>query len=162
MYKNNYGNCITNDTGNIKSSKKKECYRCIEVFQENSKIQNDFIMRIAQSSPCKSTFDIIKAADGIFNLLGNHQENASTEAYYNALKTVMINLNMEELFVHSDFELHECRPNTILTHREEFIFKIVVEFMNMKSKKIGNRIAEENQGTYIRHNNKKRVHERGQ
>lgn len=68
---------------------------------------------------------------------------------------------MEELFIQTDFELHERRPNKNLTHREELILKIVVEFMNMKSKKIGNRIAEENQGTYIRHNNKKRVHERG-
>lgn len=149
---------------NIKRSHRKECSQCIDIFNENIKLDNDYITRTAQSKPCKSTVDIIKATNRICTLLENDEDiDTSTALYNRTLKTIMSHLVAEELYAQSDFENHDQRnTSSNITHQEEFIFKIVVEYMKMKSNMIGNRITEEERGKYIRCNYKKRVHEAGQ
>lgn len=143
----------------------KECLRCIYAFKENLKVQNDFMaLRNATSSlhqPCISTVDIIKATNKILGLL--ECQNGYTFTFERVLSTVMSHLCIEKLYTQSNFNLHDMKKSSgIITHQEQLVQKIVNEYMKLKSSKIGNRISEEERGVYIRHNNKKRIHEAGQ
>lgn len=155
---------------NMLKANKKECSHCIGVFYENETVDNEFIeMKRSTNTdlkiPCLSTVHIIIFANKIFQMLENKTIQTSTkEAYDRILKTIMNWLPIEELYRLSEFNLHEHLNETSnqLTHKEKIIHKVVSEYMKLKSKKIGCRISEEERGKYIRHNNKKRVHEKGQ
>lgn len=150
---------------NIRKGHKKECGQCTEVFGENPKIDNDFLrLKSATSAlqmPCKSTIDIIKAANKIFSLLEDKDMDV-THTYDSVLKTVMDYLEFDDLYSATDFGLHTIEHSGPFSHQEEFIYKIVNEYMKLKSRKIGDRIGEKERGVYIRHENRKRVHEAGQ
>lgn len=229
VYKNNYGNCISNDTNVLTVSSKgsgkpknidsrvgifeiefdyfdtvnedigkfdqhlnafiaskietqiiatiqrnhqRECEECINVFEENTKIDDELIALKSKGKdfsnshrhPCKSTIDIIKATNKIFQLIDQQTLLEANRIYDKILHTVISYLYIDELYEKSDFNLHTKARSSASTvdHHEQFIYKIVNEYMKMKSKRIGSRISEEEQGIYIRHNNKKRIHESGQ
>lgn len=151
---------------NIKKSHKKKCLHCIEVFYENELVEDDFISKKNSSNelkiPCLSTLHIIKASNKIFNILEQLDNDGCTEIVHDrTLITIMNLLPTEKLFTRSDFKSHE-KNHTQWTHKEKFIYEIVLEYMKQKSRKIGSRITEEEKGKYIRHNNKKLVHFSGQ
>lgn len=151
----------SNITKAFKRCHKKQCSQCIDVFSQNAKLNDDFItMKMAKDSlekPCRSTVDIIKATNKILSHLEDQPEIA--QMYDRTLKTIMFYLCTEELYTQTDFNMH---PQRKCEHREDFISKIVREYMKMKSCKIGSRISEQEKGTYIRHNYKKRIQEAGQ
>lgn len=96
-------------------------------------------------------------------ILQRQGASAGTDMFICCLKTVMFNLDIEVLYDRTSFDLHgEQSKVSSLTHREEFILSIVYECMKIKSNEIGARITEEEQGKYVRHNNKKKTHEAGQ
>lgn len=152
----------------IEKCSKKECIECICVFAENSKFQDDFIALKSTTKslhkPCKSTVNIVKATNKILSLLENNRHTALSFTYERTLQTIMSHLLIEELYTESLFDQHLMAEENsgIFTHKENFIRKVINEYMKLKSKKIGNRISEEERGEYIRHKNKKRVHEAGQ
>lgn len=80
------------------------------------------------------------------------------------LVTILSHLPVEKLYINSDFEKHQKSGTQCIgwTHKDNFIFNIVFEFMKQKSSTIGNRITEEEKGAYIRHNYKKMVHSKDQ
>lgn len=153
----------SNITRNILQHHKTECLQCIDVFNQNAKFNDDFInMKISNDSlekPCKSTVDIIKATNKILGILENQSIAANAQIYDSTLKTIISHLRMEELYTQVDFNMH---PQRKCEHKEEFICKIVREYMKLKSCNIGSRISEQEKGTYIRHNFKKRIQEAGQ
>lgn len=115
--------------------------------------------------PCLSTVHIVIASNKIFRILESEFIEANTTKAYNSiLGTIMNSLCIEELYTQSEFNLHEQINETSLqlSHHEKFIYKVVNEYMILKSKKIGCRISEAERGKYIRYNYKKRVHEQGQ
>lgn len=146
-------------------SHKKECAQCIEVFEENEKIDDDFLTLKSETSqirkPCISSVHIIKATNKIIEMLNNNA-TMHLDMYDSVLKTIMDYLDSEKLYANSNFTNHSKSSSALLSHKEAFIFKIVDEYMKLKSRKIGARISEEKRGVYIRHNNKKRIHEAGQ
>lgn len=151
---------------NIKRCHKQECSECINVFGENEKVQDDFFaaMKKSYSIPCQSTVSIIKATNKIFDILEETNESPQDRSYNIILRTVMSALICEDLYSNSNFTLH-CSSKVKypgLTHQEEFICRVVDEYMKLKSNKIGVRISEEERGVYIRHSYKKRVQEVGQ
>lgn len=152
----------------IKRCHQRECEECINVFDENAKIHDDFIalknVRNSHQYPCKSTIDIIKATNKILHIIEQQTLLEPHRSYDKVLRTIMSCLYIDELYEKSDFNLHnKAEENSCsFDHHEKFIYKIVNEYMKLKSKKIGSRITEEEQGIYIRHNNKKRIHESGQ
>lgn len=147
----------------ISRGKVKECEDCVTVFRENIKVENDFINRKNTTAsfhiPCQCTVNIIKATSKILDLLADKRIFSDPSNYNNALRTIMNNIDMDEFYSRSLFDLHEKATNI---HKEEFIFKIINEYLKMKSRKIGTKISEEERGTYIRHSYRKRVHEKGQ
>lgn len=153
-------------TETMKRCHKKECSQCIEVFNENDKVEDDFITKKNETSltnkPCRSTVDLVKATNKILNLLVDQVVGLDVNVYVSTIKKVMSLLNIQELFKQSNFNTHSQKKCGLFTHKEEFICKIVSEYMKLKSQRIGSRITEQERGTYIRHNNKKRIHEAGQ
>lgn len=148
---------------NIKRSHKKQCPQCIEVFHENELIHDDFIARRSSlKTLCLSTVHIIQASNEIFSILKQLKiHDSSVNVHDSTLKTIMSHLHTEELYQQSNFESHG-QSHSQWTHKEKFIYEIVLEYMRQKSCKIGIRITEEEKGNYIRHNNKKLVHISGQ
>lgn len=155
---------------NLKKSHKNKCSNCIAVFYENEKADDEIIVmkRSTNTSfkiPCLSTVHIIIASNKIFNIFENQSIESNTKkAYDGMIATIMNSLPIEELYTNSDFNTHGQinEDSSNLSHHEKFIYTVVNEYMKLKSKKIGSRISEEERGKYIRHNNKKRVHEKGQ
>lgn len=145
---------------------KKYCAQCITAFDEDEKVNDDFLILKSQTGqirmPCISTLNIIKITNKICDLLSEHPTMHYSDMYGSVLKTVVVNLDSEKLFTNSNFDIHSKKTSGLLSHKEEFICKIVDEYMTLKSQRIGARISEEKRGKYIRHNNKKRVHEAGQ
>lgn len=153
---------------NMRKASKKECSQCIEVFHENEIFHDELITmkrltNAAHKEPCLSTVNIVIFTNKILNMVEN-QVILTNNIYDKILRTVMNWLPIEEFYTQSEFNNHEQMNETSsqLSHKEKFICMIVNEYMKLKSKKIGGRISEEERGTYIRHNNKKRVHEKGQ
>lgn len=154
----------------MKKHHKKYCQQCNEVFAENTKVFDAFINLKNESitfhTPCQSTVDIIKAANKILSIIEGieGQEIYGTNIFESTLKTIMCHLHYNSLYTETNFDSHHLnnRYSITYTHQDEFIYYIINEYMKLKSENIGSRISEEEQGTYIRHNYKKRVHEAGQ
>lgn len=150
----------------MKRCTKKECLQCCAVFEENAKFQDDFIDMQNQFKqcrvPCKCTVDIIKVSNKVFSMLENQIEfeNQYSDKHDKILGTILIVLDKDELYPNSNFNWHD---NAISgQHKVDFIRKVIYEYLKMKSCKVGGRISEQERGTYVRHNNKKRTHEAGQ
>lgn len=122
---------------------KTQCPGCLPVFSENIKV---------------NTTHIIKAADVIMEKLAI----SGGSGYSQTMKTVFVNLNIDELFSKTDFEGHNHETSGAYTHKEQFLLEIIDTYMNMKSHNIGDRITEERRGEYIRHTSRKNVHFAGQ
>lgn len=137
---------------NILKGSKSSCQCCLNVFGENSKICDSFIAKKNRTKslaqPNVSTMEIIAVANAVFELLQSH---AHVEFHIMA-RTIMNQLNIDELYDSSSFDNHQnSRSMHGLTHKEEFIYHIISEYMDMKSKKIGKRITiEEQNGRAIR------------
>lgn len=147
----------------IKRCTVRDCQDCLTVFGENIKVVNAFINRKNATArfhiPCQSTVNIVKATNEILNILADEQILSHPTTYNNALRTIINHIDMDDLYDRSLFSLHNTANHV---HKEEFIFKVISEYLKMKSHKIGTKISEEERGRYIRHNNRKRVHEQGQ
>lgn len=142
----------------IRRFTKKECSDCLSVFAENIKANDEFLQnKSGRNQPCQSTVHIIKSADVIMEKLA-----IGGSEFMETLKTILVNLDTDELFHSTDFEFHNDPISGGLTHKEQFIVKIIDMYMNMKSQNIGNRITAEERGEYIRHTSRKNVHFAGQ
>lgn len=146
----------------IKSCNKQECAQCIHVLEENVKFEDDLIDANCYRKPCKSTVHIIIACNEVFSLLTQQNISVDSGTHDKILRTIMFWLETDELYLQSNFDYHVEDPKESFQHKNELIRKVVHGYMKMKAKNIGNRISEAEQGTYIRHNNKKRVQEAGQ
>lgn len=139
---------------------KKECSDCLSVFNENAKATNDFMKRNTGkkefSQPCRSTIDIIKAATSIMDRL------KSEVSYMEVLKKILVNLEIDQIYTNSNFNNHKFGTIDMLSHKEQFIIKIIEAYMDLKSLRIGSRITQEERGVYIRHTSRKDVHFAGQ
>lgn len=138
-------------TQNIQTHKEK-CMSCLRAFHENEKVYDSFIARKNISNqPCKSTIDIIIAANKIMQLLPNQEFNIGTISY-----TILHNLDVDALYEYTSFEDHattetQTNPQDRMTHKVHFIYNVVKAYMHIKAKKIGSKIADEERGVYIRH-----------
>lgn len=145
---------------------KKNCVECIQVFEENEKVDDDFLTLKSLTSkirkPCNSTVHIIKVIDKICEILSIHKTLHCENMFESVLKSALQILESEKLYTNSNFVIHKKKEAGFMSHKDTFICKVANEYMILKSRKIGARISEEKQGKYIRHNNKKRVHEAGQ
>lgn len=147
---------------------KKYCVECIQVSEENEKANDDFLKLKNETNkvrmPCISTVHIIKVTNKLCDLLDVHNKTMQCDdiMYESVLKTVMQILEFEKLYTNSSFEIHIKKEGGLLSHKDTFIYNVVDEYMTLKSRKIGARISELKQGKYIRHSNKKRIHEAGQ
>lgn len=136
---------------NLKMRTIRACEYCSKTFEENSKICDIFIAKKKMIQPCTSTRDLVVVCDSVFKLL---QTNEHIE-FQTMLKTIFKILDINRLYEFSQFDNHnQAKINRIdnfnMTHKEQFIYSIVKEYMHMKSSKIGTRITVEEQGSKIR------------
>lgn len=142
---------------NILRKSKSVCQCCLSVFSQNSKMHDTFIAKKNQrkqlAQPCRSTVDIIAACDIVLQLLQPHPH----VPFDVTAKTIFNQLNIEELYDSEEFIDHQnpARKNIIfdMSHKEEFIYDVLSEYLSLKSKNIGKRITIEGQnGRAIRRN----------
>lgn len=146
----------------IRMANKTKCLQCIRVFQHDEKSNDQYLARNNSNQPCKSTVDIIKAANKILFYLPDEQYDVDS-----MLLTILNHLEEDELYLGTEFEEHalmnyiedECKQ---MSHKENFIRSIVRTFLYVKANKIGKKISDEERGEYKRHDNKKEVHFAGQ
>lgn len=149
---------------NIEKQKNK-CKECINAFVQDEKINDQFIARKMsnlvgpRSQPCKSTVDIIKAANKIHNHLpGTGYESKAI------IKTILQHLDYDNLFMSTEFQDHTYQEieEADFSHKENFIINIVNAYINMKSHGIYSKLSDEQRGEYIRHSYRKETHFKGQ
>lgn len=136
------------------------CQDCLNVFIENMKANDDFIARKQQTNknltqPCSDTMDIIYVCDEIFECL---QPKKDYVPFKVMAATIFNHLDIEMLYDTSSFNSHQGNAvsSIQMTHKEEFIYTIVEEYMHIKSKKIGSRITNEEKGETIARKIKRR------
>lgn len=143
----------TKIVGNINKRTISGCQDCSKVFEENIKIFDCFVAKKNFAQPCSSTRDIIVVCDSVFKLFQTNEHIA----FESMSKTIFKVLDIDRLYELSHFNDHrKAVVNQIngmdMTHKEQFIYSILEEYMHMKSQKIGKRITYEEQGPKIRRN----------
>lgn len=129
------------------------CQDCINVFSENAKTFNSFVAKKNRTKtcaqPCSSTMNVVVASCSLLI----HLESFGYAEFNSTAKTIFNNLNIDELYYSSDFSTHQIQGIEVYssTHKEQFVSNIILEYMHMKSRKIGNKITtEEHKGNFIR------------
>lgn len=136
-----------------------KCYRCLEVFDENSKVDDEFISIKKKSIdirfPCESTVKICELAEA--KMKSNQHESGNFE---DTLKHVLSNVQLDDLYPVSNFENH---PHCKYTEHKLFLVKLIVD-MYYKKKLIYisrcNTLAKHDE--LLRHHLKKIIHAKGQ
>lgn len=127
------------------------CQDCSKVFEENTKIFDCFVAKKNSIQPCSSTRDLIVVCDSVLRLFQSNEHIA----FEKMSETIFKVLDIDRLYELSHFNDHrKAEVNQIndmgMTHKDQFIYSILEEYMHMKSKKIGKRITYEEQGQKIR------------
>lgn len=96
----------------IESTDQFYCQLCLDVFKENEKVPTAFTSSSHARKPCQSTFDICKAADHILKL------EILKGQFSNSLinQTILRSLNIENLYVLSNFEDHNDHKMTMIEY----------------------------------------------
>lgn len=153
----------TNISKKIMARSASGCIECLNTFNENTKINDSFLKKKNETShivqPCQSTVDIVVASSTFMKSL-----QSVTHADFNILLNAILPcLDIDLLYDSSNFnehQIHGLQSNSQmpLTHKEQFISKILREYMHIKSKKICGRItAEEHKAGNIRKKNTKNI-----
>lgn len=144
---------------NIKSRSVSACQDCAIVFDENSKIRDDLIEKRMNNTdqlfqPCTSTVNIVKAAECISNQISSNE----FVDFQSMAMTIFGQLDIKSLYELSEFDRHQNKPGKCanMTHKDEFIYNVVLGLMHMKSRKIGSKItAEEREESMVKRRKKK-------
>lgn len=150
---------------NIRSRPKSGCKECALVFDQNKKICDELIARKMIKTddlfqPCLSTLNLVKITESI----PNYTPSGDFVAFKDMAITIFGLLDTDSLYERSNFnhQTNLTQHQTIsnghggMTHKDEFIYSIVLELMHLKSKKIGNKItAEEREEALIKRKKKK-------
>lgn len=148
----------------MEARKMSGCIDCLNVFDENTRIDDSFLKKKSQSThvvqPCSSTVHILVSSSTIMK---NLQSQTRYVDFDNTIKTILSCLNIDRLYESSHFNDHDWHsiPSDSLsfpTHKEQFISSIIREYMHIKSTKICNRITtEEHKGKNIRKQHTKNI-----
>lgn len=143
---------------NFLERSKSACQCCLSVFSESPKIHDSFIAKKSQtkhiSQPCRSTVDIIAACNVVFELL-QPEPYVGFDVVAKTIFNQLYSFNFDELYESEVFDNHQnpVLPVHGITHKHQFIYDVVSEYMHIKSKSIGKRITiEEQNGRVIRRN----------
>lgn len=153
----------TNVTKNMKNRSLTECMDCLNIFSENNKFNDSFLKKKGQSKhisqPCSSTVEIVMASSTIMKNL-----QSVTHIHFNIMLNAILScLDIDLLYDRSNFndhENHDVQSNSLesLEHKDQFIRKILREYLHIKSRKICNRVtAEEHKAGNIRKRNTKNI-----
>lgn len=151
--------CSVLESKIMKSSKKiVKCEECITAFIENELIEDSFIRFKARSTnimqPCKSTFEVCKFVDKFVKMY-----DGKKASYQYIVMQILRKIPFENLFSSSNFENH---PDELLSHKYDFIKKIVESYMNMKSVYAAKIFTLNSHDAPLRHKYKKIIQERGE
>lgn len=134
----------------------KACSMCIEVFNENELLKDDFLEFISSKdkkiiTPCKSTFDIIKFVEKSLS------KYSSQAVSFQSMTAHILNAmhNWSHLYKSSIFdESHD--------HHAELIKYVIDAYLNIKSKNASKILTRLAQKKLLRHQLLKQVHREGQ
>lgn len=135
---------------NIQIQKLSACQDCLKVFTENDKIVDSLIAtKISRgqstNQPCTSTLNIVLACEETNKIL----QSCEKIDFKIVAKTIFANvLDIESLYRSSHFEHHhgsKIEKNYQITHKEEFILKIILALLHLKARNICKKISLEEQ-----------------
>lgn len=137
----------------IKAQTVSACQDCLNVFDENTRINDNFIAKKQHSGqrtkqPCISTMNILLASNEIMKIL----QCADYIDFQTMVKTIFNKLDIDLLYQASLFDSHVRKKHAksdLITHKEEFILNIIKKYLHMKSINICRRITTEEQGEAI-------------
>lgn len=143
-------------------SKEKWCSQCADVFNENSKIQDELLAKKQTKhkqaeQPCESTLKIVIISNAVLKQIRRTDiEKAQT--------TIFNNIFINDLYTSSDFEHHRQHTTSHLqiSAKERFIMEVVQQYLRLKSEFAGRLITNEEQGVWMRNRMKAKVHHKGQ
>lgn len=143
----------------LKAQSVSGCQDCLSVFNENSKIHDSFIEKKKASGhtmfqPCSTTREIALACNSVFKIL-----QANKHVDFKILsKTIWNCLDIEASYDSSQFDSHSYNDTCDnLTHKEHFVFKIIEEYLRIKSRNIGRRITDEEWAESMKRRKARRV-----
>lgn len=123
------------------------CKHCVSVFDTCVKVEESFFTGKFSKKPCQSTYIICKETDKFMKielLKGNIK-------YYTIYYTILNNIDIEQMFIQSDFKLHP-------SHRLYLIRAIVDGYIQMKGLQLAKEATQTLHPTNPRYAYKKNVH----
>lgn len=142
---------------NLKILKCSECIRIL--FDQNEKYTDDLLQRntdqtVKIKQPCESTMTIVIFSNAVMKAISCHKEIS----FHTVLKTIYINLDIDQLYTGSEFEEHTYKIPNGNNHKEFFIMEVIRMYLTLKSKNIGARINDEERLAFVRSAHKARKH----
>lgn len=137
---------------NVKHHKYK-CIQCAAVLNaDENKIDDELLaMKTECKQPTISTFKLIIFANAIMKMYS--AERFHGNKFDAVKKTIQENLDIDDIYLNFYDVEHEATVN----HKAEFISELIQTYMAIKSRKIGAKITENEQGEYIRRKRKRAV-----
>lgn len=146
----------------IEKVEKNKCPKCINILQRsNNKMQDELLVKNPSNlQPCISTVDIVIFSNAVVDLISKHRSQGND---YNAVwKTILCNLDMNDLFENVDFANHPVSLQQLSDHKEDFVVQLIKAYLTLKSQKIGKKLTEGEHGELIRKRKQKAVQFSGQ
>lgn len=139
--------------------KKKLCSDCATILlSPHDQINDEFLaMKKKPRQPNASTVDIVIFSNAVIQIISSHDSGRSFD---NTWRNIYSNINVDELYAFANF-LHE-QDKKVCDHKEEFIVRVIKTYLKLKSKKIGQKLTDEERGELIRNRRKHAIHEAGQ
>lgn len=130
---------------------KKTCARCINLFYENERINDNFInfksKKVQIRQPCRGTMQIIRSVDDLM------ERNKSQEVSLEAMVT----------YIFQSMEIHNLYILSVdHGHKEDLIKLIIRSYLDIKSTHVAKIVTRTSQKELIRHMRLKEVHRDGQ
>lgn len=134
-----------------------KCITCANVLSNvNDKINNELLQMQGQSQPSASTVKIIIFANALLGMISAQQQQGNN--FNTILRIICEKFDIDDVFpefhsLHIHAHEDEGEPNS-LSHKQEFISKLIEIYLVMKSKSISRKITDVERGELIRYKRK--------
>lgn len=140
-----------------------KCNECAHILCASKEKINDELLAMKNDSgpakqPSESTLKIVIFANGVMKLISSKSDQGNN--FEAVQKTIFNNLDIDSMYTSADF-VH-IEGIDFADHKEKFINEIIKTYMTLKSRNIGRKITDEEQGELIRQRRTDAIHKAGQ
>lgn len=140
-----------------------KCNECANILRASEEKINDELLAMkndfgSAKQPSESTLKIVIFANGVMKLISSKSDQGNNFGVVQ--KTIFDNLDFGDVYTSVDFVHTE--GTDFVHHKEKFINEIIKTYMTLKSRNIGRKITDEEQGERIRQRRTDAIHKAGQ